>query len=211
MTTVVSPPAEPREPADSPHPRQGHPRQCSSRSSTTGNQCLRWAIIGGTVCPFHGGNAPQVRRAAQARAAESQVERELRRLVGLTATDLPGITDPLEMIARCAAESRYFVEQLSGMVNDLREDISTEDHKTGEEHLRAVLGLYERAMDRTIAASTALAKLGYEERQTRIAEQDSDLIVAVIRASLAEMNLELTPDRVAIVGRQLRAIGGRAG
>jgi hypothetical protein len=152
-----------------------------------------------------------VRRAAQARAAESQVERELRRLVGLTATDLPGITDPLEMIARCAAESRYFVEQLSGMVNDLREDISTEDHKTGEEHLRAVLGLYERAMDRTIAASTALAKLGYEERQTRIAEQDSDLIVAVIRASLAEMNLELTPDRVAIVGRQLRAIGGRAG
>lgn len=198
---------EPKVIVTEPHPRQGHPRQCTAKSTTTGNQCLRWAITGGSVCPFHGGNAPHVRKAARARAAEQQVERELRRLVGLTSTDLPGVSDPLELIARCAAESRFFVEQLSGMVNDLKEDVATEDRKTGEEHVRAVLGLYERAMDRTIAASSALARLGYEDRLVRVSEAQAEVLVGVVRASLVELGVVVTSDVGVVVARQLRAIG----
>jgi hypothetical protein len=49
---------------------QGHvpAQKCSARRSN-GEPCKRWAIIGGTVCPTHGGSAPQTRAAAHARIA----------------------------------------------------------------------------------------------------------------------------------------------
>jgi hypothetical protein len=40
--------------------------RCTARTSS-GRPCKRWAILGGTVCPTHGGSAPQVRAAAQRR------------------------------------------------------------------------------------------------------------------------------------------------
>ena len=42
-------------------------RKCTAKSGRTGKPCKRWAIAGGTVCPTHGGSAPQVQLAAQAR------------------------------------------------------------------------------------------------------------------------------------------------
>ena len=51
-------------------PRGGTtPRRCTARSSRTGKPCQRAPIVGGTVCATHGGRAPQVRRAAEARIA----------------------------------------------------------------------------------------------------------------------------------------------
>ena len=45
-----------------------HPMvQCTARSKNSGEQCRRWAIVGGNVCIMHGGRAPQVRAAAQLR------------------------------------------------------------------------------------------------------------------------------------------------
>ena len=37
--------------------------RCQAHRSN-GDPCKRWAIVGGTVCPTHGGSAPQVRAAA---------------------------------------------------------------------------------------------------------------------------------------------------
>ena len=45
-------------------------RQCTARSSRTGEQCRNSAILGGTVCRTHGGSAPQVQRAAKLRLLE---------------------------------------------------------------------------------------------------------------------------------------------
>ena len=42
-------------------------RQCTGVSKTTGERCGRAPIPGGTVCRLHGGNAPQVLRAARDR------------------------------------------------------------------------------------------------------------------------------------------------
>lgn len=44
--------------------------QCSATSKASGQQCKRWAILGGTVCPKHGGSAPQVKEAAARRIRE---------------------------------------------------------------------------------------------------------------------------------------------
>ena len=41
--------------------------RCTSPAKTTGKQCRRGAIHGGTVCKKHGGGAPQVKKAAAER------------------------------------------------------------------------------------------------------------------------------------------------
>jgi hypothetical protein len=75
----------------------------------------------------------------------------------------------------------------------------------------AWLRLYMDERAHLTSVCKAALSAGVQERLVRLAEQEVDTIVAVIRASITEMGLEWTPDRVAIVGRQLRAIGGRAG
>lgn len=49
------------------------------RSTFTGKWCGKWAIKGGTVCDKHGGNAPQVKKAAQ-RRLEQMLLRKVDRL-----------------------------------------------------------------------------------------------------------------------------------
>ena len=46
---------------------QGDDRRCTATANATGERCRRYAIAGGTVCPTHGGSAPQVKRAAAMR------------------------------------------------------------------------------------------------------------------------------------------------
>ena len=50
--------------------RPGAAVKCSAVSSRTGRPCQKWAILGGTVCPTHGGSAPQVKEAAARRIRE---------------------------------------------------------------------------------------------------------------------------------------------
>ena len=44
-------------------------RRCTA-TNRNGEQCMRWAIPGGSVCVTHGGKAPQVRRKAALRMVE---------------------------------------------------------------------------------------------------------------------------------------------
>ena len=55
-------------------------RRCSATSKTTGNQCGRAPILGGSVCALHGGKAPQTVAAAKARLLEG-VEPAIARLM----------------------------------------------------------------------------------------------------------------------------------
>lgn len=57
-------------------PRGSVPAQRCTAKTSSGKPCKRWAIVGGNVCPTHGGSAPQVREAARRRIL-STVERNL--------------------------------------------------------------------------------------------------------------------------------------
>lgn len=50
-------------------PELGRAR-CTATAKSTGNRCRKRPIPGGPVCSKHGGNAPQVRKAAKLRLAE---------------------------------------------------------------------------------------------------------------------------------------------
>jgi hypothetical protein len=51
-----------------PHGPRAHPlsERCKAKAKSTGERC-KCTVIGGGVCPTHGGNAPQVRAAREAR------------------------------------------------------------------------------------------------------------------------------------------------
>lgn len=53
-----------------PTPEVWEPKKCSATSKQSGKRCGRWAIPGGTVCPMHGGKAPQVAAKAEQRLSE---------------------------------------------------------------------------------------------------------------------------------------------
>ena len=58
-----------RDPMREGHPMRRVPRapRCQGHSKQTGKPCTQPAILGGTVCRYHGGAAPQVIAAAEAR------------------------------------------------------------------------------------------------------------------------------------------------
>lgn len=58
-------------------------QRCTAKAKSTGNRCQKTAIPGGTVCYFHGGEAPQTLRKAAERLADAR-NLLLRTLVGLT-------------------------------------------------------------------------------------------------------------------------------
>ena len=63
--------------------------RCHARSKRKGVQCGKMAIPGGTVCRWHGGNAPQVRRCAEERLANLiDKDRALRELARLAYADI---------------------------------------------------------------------------------------------------------------------------
>ena len=64
------------------------------RCSAKGGKCRRAAIRGGTVCQYHGGGAPQVKKAAQERLADLiDPDRALRTAAALAYSDIGDLYD----------------------------------------------------------------------------------------------------------------------
>ena len=82
--------------------------------------------------------------------------------------------------------------------------------KAGEQ-LRAEVGAYERAMAAAGRLLVDLARLGLDERQVRISEQQAALVNQVIRRVLAEVGL--SPEQLEaarpVIGRHLRLAAER--
>ena len=70
-------------------------RQCTAHKRN-GNRCRNAAIRGGTVCGYHGGNAPAVKAKARLRL-EMASDRLARQLLNMTSD--PNVADPVKLAA----------------------------------------------------------------------------------------------------------------
>lgn len=158
-----------------------------------GTRCGRWPVAGGTVCPKHGGAAPQVKARAAVRA-------EVLRW-GLDAE----LVDPgetlLKLVAQSAARAARYAEELEELVAEspnLRSALIAEAH--GEfgpvgEYVRGLATLEATERDRCATFATKAIAAGLAERQVRLAERQGALIADVLRAVLDDPAWGLSDDQ----------------
>lgn len=116
--------------------------QCVARSTRSGEQCRKQAIKGATVCRTHGAAAPQVKRAAAARALRLDAISEAERMVARAGVDVDPIEHLLDSLYRAAALTAVWGE----MVAVLDATAATETAADGR--IRGELGYDERETER---------------------------------------------------------------
>lgn len=173
--------------------------------------CGNRPVPGATVCRFHGGNAPTTRRRAIVRAElaswglTDQTEdpgEVLLRLVTQSARRAAFYADLLEQqyAAQASADDPDGTTVLPRGVAALIGNKMGMGGKDGIEYVveEAIRGLVQlEALERDRCARFAKTALdaGIAERQVRLAEQQGALIVAVLRAVLADPALGLTAEQ----------------
>jgi len=157
----------------------GKPR-CTAVAKTSGVRCKRPPIKGGTVCPKHGGSAPQVKAAAVRRQVDAAAEALTRRIWD---QDAAPITDHVAAIQGLAGQMRTALDRLGAMLN-------TDDDPDAAP-----------PMDLDSVTATAWIRVMRELRQ---------LLADMGRMGIAERAIELEARRIRMVsvafGRALDAL-----
>lgn len=178
--------------------------RCTGKNKKTGNRCKRWAIPGGTVCVMHGGKAPQVQAAAQARVAARKIAEDAEAV--LASEGITPVEDPLHELGKLASASNALMHALGARVNSLQE-LEHFDQKNSPA-IKAEVQMYERAMDRTHRLLDSLVRHGYTERQVALAESEAALVAGVIRRVIAGLGLSADQQQLAaqLLAQEFRAL-----
>lgn len=131
------------------------PRRCTAHTSA-GNPCRKAPILGGTVCGTHGGRAPHVRAAANARVLELRLRGEVQ------AAGWEPVTDPVGFFQDVAGEVRAFLDLCRSELTHL----SKLDYRDGRgtEDVKAAVAVYERALDRAVNTADHMVARGIEAK-----------------------------------------------
>ena len=173
-------------------------RRCRGHlKSSPEDRCERRAVPNANVCKLHGGGAPQVRAAAKQRAIEAAAREEVQRRWS-EGLDGP-VADPLEQLARVAGEIVAFKDYLRERVENLNDvltywterqyDDGTELHTAAVENVRAVVGAYERALDRTAKVLATMVKLDLQGRLVAIREEQASVLMHAILEGLGDVDM----------------------
>lgn len=108
------------------HPMAVTQQPCRAHSKQTGAACKRMAIPGGTVCYWHGGAAPQVRAAADARLERLRTPAVAYLAYLLTQREFPSAglgaaKDVLDRVDGKAAETVRVIETTDTKLAELKE------------------------------------------------------------------------------------------
>lgn len=168
------------------------PRQCTAKSKASGLRCRRSSVLDGTVCPMHGGKAPQVKAAAARRRQERAA------LLAVESFGLPIKVDAhtalLEELHRTAGAVAWLGAAVADLDRDeivwgrTREKVGGEDH--GTTHAAGVnvwVGLWQDERKHLVVISRECIKSGIEERRVRLAESAGQQLASVVRAVLDRM------------------------
>lgn len=180
--------------------------QCTAKSKASGERCRRSPVPGADVCFVHGGAAPQVRAKGRERMLERRIRAEV---AGQT---IEPVTDPVAWLTWTAGEVRAWHEACARHVDDLNRLIYTDDR--GVEDVVALVALFERSLDRTVATAAKMTQLGLDasrlqanaERPTR---EQAEAFSRILDHLLADLGL--TDDQRAQVPAALAAAISKEG
>lgn len=194
--------------------------RCKAKARSTGEQCKRAAIDGGTVCRTHGGASPQARAAAERRVQEEKAAAAARLFA------VPKDIDPadalIDLVKWTAGEVDYWRREVERIAADEpakltagitriergTRDRADVDMRTIETVPHIAYRMLTDAQDRLAKFAAAALRAGVAERQIRLAEDQGALVAQVIRGILDQ--LDLTPAQAArvpeVVPAQLRLL-----
>lgn len=190
-------------------------RRCTAHSKRSGTQCKRIPAEGATVCVMHGGNAPQVREAAERRVQQAYAER------AVATYGLPRDVDPHTALAEEVARTAGHVAWLGAKIAELEDDdlvwgVTAQDDKgatefpgtdtTSEAKPNVWVKLYQDERAHLTRVAKAAVDAGVEERRVQIAEQQGELIARVIRGVLDDLGVGDREDVPRVVRRHLTAV-----
>lgn len=197
-------------------------QKCAATAKRTGERCTKWPVKGATVCPSHGGRAPQVK----AKAARNLVEQDAARAVSAMGAWTP-VTDPLSALADVAGEVTAVKDFLRGLVDRIVEreqrhaleagvarlmgdegGLRVPDEK-GVEQMRAEFQAYMAMLNSTVATLATIAKLNIDERMARIEEARKTMIIEAMRRGFAAAGVtgEAHTRGLAATVKHLRVVG----
>lgn len=187
--------------------------RCTATNRESGERCRRKHAKGGKVCASHGGNAKQVRGKAEQRTAVERVKK-------LVATyGLPIEITPeqaiLEEVHRTAGHVAWLEQQVHALTEGelvwgiTRVKEGGEDRGVTEEATpHAFLKLYQAERSHLAKVCADAIRVGIEERQVKLAEQQGALVAQAIRAILDDLKLTSAQRAMIseVVPRHLRAL-----
>lgn len=190
--TVVETPA-----ADVGH---GQPGKCNAQRRQANARCKKpagWGTdhVGWGRCRLHGGNTSSHRASASARSTTAEARAMLERL-----GEPQPIGDPVEALLHHAAKTLAYEDVIRERLAELHEwsalDIALVDRE------KSMVREYGAALDRSARVLEGLARLGLDERLTRVREIQALRLVDAVGKVLSHPDLALTPE----LQRQGRAI-----
>lgn len=191
--------------------------RCTAKAKSTGEQCKRRPIPGGSVCVKHGGRAPQVQAAAHARLERRKAT------LAVETFGLPREIDPHTALLEELHRTAGAVEWLGAIVADLKQNQITWGQKRrktgGEDHgvtyeagVNAWVAEWRAERKQLLEVSKTCIGVGIEERRVRIAEEAGRQLAGVIRAVLDRLDLteEQRALSLVVVPEEFRALGEAA-
>lgn len=162
-------------------------------------------MTGGTVCGSHGGRAPQVRKAAEVRAAKMAAMEQAERMVARAGVDADPIEHLLESLHRAAALVEVWGQVVAERDEGFGNNLTTMNDK-GDLNIHPFVHEYNQALDRRAKFAKMCLDAGVAERQVRIAEEQGQLIARAITAVLDDLKVKRTAKVNSIIGKRLREL-----
>jgi hypothetical protein len=174
--------------------------RCVNPSQTSPDgRCRRTRQKGGTQCYFHG-NAPQVRSAAQRRHAEEEAKR--RAMKRLEREGYPTISGPeavIEILEDRLSVQVALARALDDIVRRLVDQEEMRYENRAGEQLRGEVAAWLKLNEQVTKLGSDYLKIGLDERKVRIAEAQAQILIGVIQAVMARLDLTSEQRKIAAV------------
>jgi len=156
------------------------------------NQCKKWAVKGTLRCDRHGGAA--VKHIGEQHMKERAAKAKLLALLQEDGQTEQAIAieefNPLFALSKLAIEVLAMKDMLLEQVTELAEEDWVYGDRLGIENVRAVIQLYERAVDRTSRLLVDIGRLNLDERLMKISERQGNLISEILQRVLGQLGLD---------------------
>jgi hypothetical protein len=211
-----------------------HPRDSEGNNLPIG-PCGKWPMHGQSVCSTHGGKGRNRVVASRQWEKERKLAGEMVRVERAVKTlGLPILTSPQQALLDEIARTAGHVQWLGNVVGNLDPDESTwgrtsEEHKEGTDVGITEAGsaidittttkmarpavwiqLYQQERAHLVHVAKVAIQCGVQERAIKLAEEQGQLIAAVLRSVFEDPSLELTEIQIGaarvVASRTLRTL-----